>query len=123
MKPIHVTFEGAVLAMKKAVADKGEDYVYPRQPDLYCGNMCVYYNQDASPSCLVGHVLAEAGGRPFSYTDVTNKTAVVNLVASGVVSVDRVETIDLLQEAQCLQDSSVAWGPAVAKATRHRSAS
>lgn len=48
------TYENVLAALEAAVADKGEDYVYPKAI-----GSCTYTNVDKSPSCIVGHVVAK----------------------------------------------------------------
>lgn len=50
----QITREGFTKALQDAVADAGDDYVYPRE------NGCQYVHNGA-PSCLIGHALHRMG--------------------------------------------------------------
>ena len=116
---VQVSYEQAVLALKKAVAEKGENYVYQRLSKANGVGHCVYFNADRSPSCLVGHVLADAGLEPLEYTSIANSTAISRLETLGVVEFadrdlnGRSRTLDLLLATQSRQDCSWPWGEAV----------
>lgn len=54
----NFTWDNVIAAMRKAVETKGEDYVYPM-------GGCTYSNPDGSPSCIVGHVLADVTPKTY----------------------------------------------------------
>ena len=121
---VQVSYEQAVLALKKAVAELGEDYVYKRIRRANGVAYCVYFNKDSSPSCLVGHVLAEAGLEPLEFESNENGTAVTRLADIGVIEYADAQdgrhskTEALLNNAQCFQDGGYPWGDSVEEAIK-----
>lgn len=57
-EPRVLDYHETVELLNRAVAEKGDDYIDPTSHD-FIG--CAYFNNDGSPSCIVGHVLAYAG--------------------------------------------------------------
>lgn len=52
------TLDDFTAAMEKAVADRGNDYVYPREkPGWLHEKQCVYSTQDGEPACIIGQAL------------------------------------------------------------------
>lgn len=117
MKTIDIEF--ALESMRRAVEKKGADYVY-KPP---AGNSCVYFNKDGSPSCIVGHVFADAGVDPDDFllpgpgrTRSSNSCRITILDLDGVgVQIDDA-TRRALDAAQYAQDRGVTWAGALADA-------
>lgn len=56
-----ITLDEMRTAIKRAVEERGEDYIYPEEwkkssPDILYGEdyQCQYRNEDGSPSCIIG---------------------------------------------------------------------
>lgn len=115
---LRLTYENTVLALKNAVALKGEDYVYKVSANTR-GPACVYFGRDKQPSCIVGHLLAEMGVEPFAFNSKTNSSSVTALMSKGVLEVDdldanfRSRTLELLAMTQNKQDNGIPWGRAL----------
>jgi hypothetical protein len=103
--------------LRKAVAEKGPDYVYRDSGDD--GGACMYYSESShQPRCLVGVALHKAG--LIDYGLVTSRrvnegvgiirlAAYLNLpLSSGALSV--------LSIAQDEQDGGSTWGNALQRA-------
>jgi hypothetical protein len=110
---ITLTYDEAVALLLRAVAEKGEDYVYPDSEreggESY--NMC-QYAYDGRPSCIVGYVLAASG---YDISTLSNK-GIDSLIDSGKVKVEDEETESLLFRTQNMQDRRTPWGAAVREA-------
>ena len=120
--PIRVSYEQAVLALKKAVEELGEDYVYKRIRRPNGKSYCAYYDQNKAPSCIVGHVLTEIGAEPFEFDSDENTSNISRLETIGIVKFDDSinglsKTATLLGVAQISQDTGAPWGYAVREAT------
>jgi hypothetical protein len=107
--PITITATEARELLKRAVEEKGENYVY-RKP-LFADH-CVYFSAGA-PSCLIGHVLSYKGME--SIDDSMNGCGVEDLFENGYLAADDA-TRDALDMAQTEQDHGGTWGTAVAVA-------
>jgi alkylhydroperoxidase/carboxymuconolactone decarboxylase family protein YurZ len=121
----HLSYEDAVLGLKKALAVKGEDYVYERPTfELNDGitiNACAYFTPEGQPSCIVGHVMADLGHTiddlaetvtmAGDHTFNTGSTAGMVMDYLGY-EIDE-KTRSLLSIAQDYQDSGNPWGHAV----------
>jgi hypothetical protein len=105
--------------LKKAVDEKGADYVYPKQarPD---GNSCVYVHK-RKPSCIAGHVF-HALGVPLKTLSKLEGNSVAGVLdpkqwPAGVrVKVELTPAAkETLGDAQSHQDNGYPWGEALAK--------
>lgn len=127
MFPIEtLTYDRALSLLNAAIAEKGEDYKYPKNPSVFGG--CVYFDPDTrQPSCIIGHVLAYLGltaedmeiDSPLPDIDSRNALAFASLVEEGDIQVDSPRTEALLQVAQEQQDQGSSWGDAVAAAVSY----
>lgn len=101
-----------VAGIRAAVAERGADYVYPDEW-RGTGGGCFYYNEDGTPSCLVGLAIDKAG-----LTDhVWNKRAKVgahDLLESMIPGIDTRLGV-AVEAAQGLQDDGATWGEALAR--------
>lgn len=131
---VTLDFDEAVALTKRAIAEKGEDYVYPKAESGWCTNFDSY---TSAPSCIVGHVLAYKGmtyaqmlGREAAVNDDAlpgervdyNNSGVYTLIGDGLVQTDT-KTAEFLSELQQSQDSGRSWGVslrgALAEVERH----
>jgi hypothetical protein len=113
---IEITYDQAVDLLKRAVAEKGADYVYSKMglnDAANVGPRCVY-TIDSDPSCIVGHVLVWSGVDPHAIPEGTVCRYLLDKVG---VSVNN-KTLDLLREAQAYQDGGRPWGESVDHAIR-----
>ena len=116
------TNEEVSAAVERAVALKGEDYVYKRvaQGGGYsAGPSCVYDNGDGTPSCIVGHVIADLEPDLFAKlgewehdkqrgSEGTAARTLFRTFPSRFTSAQ----IAALGAAQAHQDSTLPWGAA-----------
>lgn len=133
-----LTVERAIELLRRAVAEKTPEYVYPPAAD---GETCVYV-ENGAPSCVVGHVVNyinpdllpkiewwERNDRELphdvEYYDeypVTLETGNIGsssvsdlsdaLLNSGLLKIDP-QAEHILRIAQCGQDAGIPWGEAV----------
>lgn len=124
---MHLSFEDAVLGLKKALAVKGEDYVYEQpvfeSPSGYTAQRCAYFTPQGAPSCIVGHIMADLGhtvddldapDELFEKTRNVGTDAPRALKHLGYTLDSR--AIEVLANAQALQDGGRPWGEAVTDA-------
>ena len=124
MFPIEtLTYDRALSLLNAAIAEKGEDYKYPKNPSVFGG--CVYFDPDTrQPSCIIGHVLAHLGvtaedmeiDSPLPGIGSRNVSTFTALVRAKNIRVDSPRTEALLQVAQEERDQGSSWGDAVAAA-------
>jgi hypothetical protein len=100
---IDATEEAFTAAMRAAVAERGEDYVYPREERGYA---CVY-TFNGEPDCLIGLALFKMGV-PITFLQdcdgMNNALGVLlDLGFSRYVA-------DAADWAQSLQDKGHTWG-------------
>ena len=107
---IYLDFTGVVNAAQTIVADFGPDYVYGK-----CEGMCVYFDEDDKPSCLVGRILDTYGVTVESIRDRGfNETTVAVLFDSDLVDADQATRL-FLTRLQSDQDAGIAWGKALTR--------
>lgn len=106
---VTITAAEARELLTRAVEEMGAEYVYPDP------GHCRYFNDDGTPSCLVGHVLAYKGVAAVTFADrIDNETTVDGLRSWMLTADDR--TARALRAAQAKQDSGEDWGTALAAA-------
>lgn len=118
MDKLNLTYTDALRYLEKAVAEKGEDYVYPSYQEGCEYFESVYGSNTGQPSCIVGHVLSYNGVTREDLGGGLNSSGVLTLNSqhpNGVLDVDDA-TEDLLVFAQRFQDNGMPWGQAVAEA-------
>ena len=78
----NFTWDNVIAAMRKAVETKGEDYVYRKARPSYS-----YTTPDGTPSCIVGHVLADVAPKTYDAIhkeeNSTGSSQLFSLVAGG----------------------------------------
>ena len=114
---ITITAAEARELLTRAVEEKGADYVYPRSVDEALG--CAYFEDDGTPSCIVGHVLAYKGVtlETLPLPDFDNNASVWALQRSGFLEADD-RASEALRRAQGRQDGGGDWGEALSIALR-----
>jgi hypothetical protein len=104
--PVSINYEEARALLEKAIADKGEDWVYPD----WTSN-CVYFYADGTPACIIGHALSYAGVT-LQELGSGNEIDVDALARSyGWVAMDE-DAIKLFEVVQEEQDRGKPWGEA-----------
>lgn len=112
---IELTLERAKELLAEAVAERGEDYVYPRSDS---GPYCYYVHtpdMDASltepaPGCIAGYVLHKAGVPLETLRRFEGKS--VQYPIAQLVQTEP-DVADLLRNVQSRQDERTPWGEAV----------
>jgi hypothetical protein len=106
------TLEQTKALLDAQVAKKGADFIY-QAPDEstrpnVAGGVCLYYNDDNTPGCIVGHVLADIGYGPNAVNEGAGASSlpVIKLAFDG----DSQTLLDCVQESQ---DAGSSWGEAV----------
>lgn len=111
-----MNIEDYTAAMERAVEKMGEDYVHPKT------NLCVYFNDDGSPSCILGHVFADLGlirAEELSYEGNSKKLrglvrgnpkATMNMLFPGLSGKHYHALFTSLSLAQDMQDAGDTWG-------------
>lgn len=133
---ILITVDSAVRALKDAVAEKGEQFVYEKEEGLaYCAyihGVGIEYDSDnyaeeptltseSTPGCMVGNALVRLGVPmeeflPFNDSDDANG-ALQHLRHRGVIRFEDYNAeLDIkiaYTKAQSLQDQKYPWGEAL----------
>lgn len=113
-----LTKHRALALLEAAVAERGDDYVYPEELKNGPGHTCQYFldgqsdPEDAGkPGCIVGYLLHGLG---FTADDVSSweGNASSTVLRWLGVTVDP-ELDQALAEAQDYQDNGGTWGKAV----------
>lgn len=117
---IEIDYDKAIELLKRAVAEKGADYVYERPDEALS---CVYVSNGA-PSCIVGHVISYVAPELLDSIHIWEQDAFAE-TGSGVESLvehfgaefDMTdEALTALGIAQEAQDMGANWGRALGKA-------
>lgn len=111
-QPIRISYDSAVTLLKRAVLEKGADYVYRDPNDKDARPECSYFEPDGSPSCIVGHVIHYKGVELDDVAPLNTGLAVDVLVSDGIIAGDEY-SMDLLTDVQGFQDHGMPWGEAV----------
>lgn len=124
-----IGYDEAVALLKRAVAEKGENYVYTRDA-VY--NSCQYV-RDGKPSCIVGHVIGYASwdaleivaeierkrGSSWPAVDLQIDSKPHDLQELSSESYTAIPVrfteaaAELLREVQLQQDNGESWGNAL----------
>ncbi len=120
-----ITVRRVTNAIRKAVREKGEDYVYEKVAipqsigGFSDGSDCAYAVYDlatekpVAPSCIVGHVLVTLGVPLTRLSNMEGNNIYGirgDLLALGFPE----EVLPALAEAQIVQDEGGTWGDALA---------
>jgi hypothetical protein len=113
----HITTEDALRALEEAVAEKGEDYVYPLSNTA--ADLCAYteFNDrdELVPSCLVGNALHRLGVPLEAMAQFNTGHGPKSLAEELGLDGDRAAWL-AFRDAQAIQDDGGTWGAALAKA-------
>ncbi len=110
------TADQALELLERAVATRGEDFVYEKPEDA---EFCVYV-RDGKPDCLIGVVLSMVGWTNEEL-EVADSIGTVSTLAIDTRWADRFskDAVRILGSAQSAQDFGRAWGSALAKAREY----
>lgn len=112
---IEITYQSVVDGLSAIVAERGEDFVYPRYTDL-----CTYV-QGGKPDCGVGCFLASVGVPLERLVEadlndhgsgISASALLEQLKEEGIVSAD-LEAARILNVFQERQDNGHTWGSAL----------
>lgn len=107
----HLDFNGVVNSARTIVSEFGYDYVYSK-----CEGMCVYFDEDDKPSCLVGRILDTYGVTSEQIRNAGfNESTVATLFDADLISADRPTRL-FLTRLQTSQDAGHPWGRALIEA-------
>lgn len=116
MSDVKYSREQVVEAAAKVVAERGADWVYPKERGsewLLENEYCRYALPDGSPACIVGAIFHELGIK----NDPDYQGGVRNYVSAlGILDSFDDKTVDSLNDAQIEQDTGTAWGEAIVEA-------
>lgn len=109
-----ITYDQVVGEIREIIADKGEDYIYPK---VRCagdgeGLICQYFDK-GEPSCIIGHWLTKHDVRSTAL-EGDNAGAVVPLLVPEIAG----KACTFLDYLQAKQDSGLTWGIALEDALR-----
>lgn len=135
-----INYDEAARLLKEQVQKRGSDYVYTPVTVLddegYVEDeSCMYFNpEDGSPSCIVGHVVADLGLTLDTLVEVAterysgasaqylNNGAIADTLTGALMETERLDLYftpsaeKLLRRAQSNQDAGHSWGWAVQRA-------
>lgn len=115
---IETTPEQTLKYLREAVAERGEDYVYPNELKMYYRDgpeptMCRYVKPDGSgPACIVGVVLHKYG---VSLETLAEHETEAGWRVARELGVDT-RSRQMLSTAQDAQDGGKTWGAALVNA-------
>lgn len=115
---INITPEEALSLLERAVAEKGDGYVYEKVSvgcDGYCeadctedhGGNCVYFDDQGEPSCILGHAFSYLGMTADDFRRV-NREAVLD---TATFQFSNVLARNIFSAAQRAQDGFGALDP------------
>lgn len=111
--PEYLTYARALVLLREVIAEKGEDYVYPRRDARDVGHGVVvtcFYAEYDQPSCIVGHVLHRAGVPLDQMAVIEGLTPVDDAARPWFAEHADDDARRLLNEVQANQDEQHSWG-------------
>ena len=119
---VQITRENFTAAMRAAVAERGEDWVYPAEGSELAEQgwrseegSCVYVLPDGSPACLIGLALYKIDPGLLTHVEFQSDIASWVLGRAGVQDEMLLLAADM---AQIEQDVDVPWGKALSEYER-----
>jgi hypothetical protein len=116
-----LTRDKAIELLERAVAEKGEDFVYTSP--VRGSGVCQYIDDSNNPSCIVGHAFKylsdELGNHDiFAELNEHEGSSAHDIVLPGVTITPKASMV--LAIAQDVQDSmEYTWGNALERAREH----
>lgn len=111
-----ITAEQALELLQAQVTKKGDGYVYKAEERAATGGTvhCYYYEEDKTPSCIVGHVFEDLGLEASRILDGYNNATVNSAMAHAFPELQvSPEAFEVLKTAQFIQDDGKSWGDAL----------
>ena len=119
---VQITRENFTAAMRAAVAERGEDFVYPAEGSELTEQgwrsergTCVYVLPDGSPACLIGLALYKIDPGLLTYVESQFENASRVMGRAGVQDGMLLLAAD---RAQGEQDDGAPWGDALSEYER-----
>ncbi len=124
---MSLNLETAKALVLAEIEKEGEDYVYKADEREDDQPVCVNYEEDGTPSCLVGRAL-DAGGI-FSFERFNGRRSLngdCDLIQEGIdavvhtlgIAIDD-DAFNFLWTLQDMQDDGYAWGDAYDRAVNY----
>lgn len=118
---VAFTVESVTAAMEKAVAERGEDWVYPKYEDGWdhMGGCRYFHAETHDPACIVGFVINEHGWTEdeataaFLYRSDGVEGLRARALLDGLSAPPAV--VHALSAAQAEQDECEPWGKALSQ--------
>lgn len=111
------TYDQTIELLQRAVAEKGDSYVYEKELGLF---PCRYFNNQGTPSCIVGHVFDYVGlltviddSRNYSQVNGTIGGSGQRVMPEPIAEAFSDASFVALQAAQDAQDDGKTWGEAL----------
>lgn len=116
---LEATNEELVQALRHVVAERGPDFVYPKdwkKPNSSDGGFtCQYVRPDGEgPACIIGAALAHLGVPLPALADFEGDGAGIVLSKLGIDGPQRSDIRLAYDQTQASQDAGDAWGIALA---------
>lgn len=115
-----VSYKQFMEAMEAAVAERGEDYIYPKfegEADDYhdSNGLCRYSLEDGTPACIIGEVLNRLNPEWLPPHDlIRGATSVLSDIGpEAFYRRDYGRIVTAATEAQSSQDRGNTWGDAL----------
>ena len=119
---VQITRENFTAAMRAAVAERGEDFVYPAQGSELAEQgwrseqgTCVYDLPDGSPACLIGLALYKIDPSLLTHVEFQYHNASRVMSRAGVQDRMLLLAADM---AQVKQDEDEPWGEVLSEYER-----
>ena len=119
---VQITRENFTAAMRDAVAERGEDFVYPAEGSELAKQgwrseegTCVYVLPDGSPACLIGLALYKIDPGLLTHVEFQYDDASRVMSRAGVQDSVLLRAADM---AQYRQDVGAPWGEALSEYER-----
>lgn len=114
---VQITRENFTAAMRAAVAERGEDFVYPERGSELAKQgwrseqgTCVYVLPDGTPACLIGLALYKIDPGLLTHVEFPFDGAGGVMGRAGVQDEMLLQAADM---AQIEQDYGASWGDAL----------
>lgn len=123
---VQITRENFTAAMRAAVAERGEDFVYPAEGSELAKQgwrsgegTCVYVLPDGTPACLIGLALYKIDPGLLTHVEFQPDSASRVMIRAGVQDEMLLLAAAMAQDEQ---DEGASWGESLKKYGRVLSA-